>query len=281
MVCDMRIVDIFQDNQEEALHKDGHQNWHKLILNDLGRNHSEAVILPYESWSEPPSVLEPAFNGVRGEGDLEVNRIRSARRAKRSIRFACKTAEFDRMITLTTKENFTREEIQRLVERFIKLVREATGGKIDYIIVPEKHDSEKTSAGKRGSHHVHIAVQGRQDYKLLVSIWHYRICDGRGFVYVSNPFNKRTGKAYSPAQMASYLYKYVSKNISGADFNKKSYWISQNIAPPVRVVRLFRTYLDALCAAVEHFKKRGLSFGFDKYRSWQDEALGVYWLSAG
>ncbi len=237
--------------------------------------------MPHETWSQPPDVPERPFNGVRGEGDEEQTKIRSARRAKRAIRFACKTAEFDRMITLTTKDNFSRVQMQRKVEVFIKLFREATGGKIDYIVVPEKHDSEKTSESKRGSHHLHIAVRGRQDYKLLVSIWHYRICNGRGFVYVSNPFNKRSGKHYSSAQMASYLYKYVSKNISDVDFNKKSYWISQNIAPPVRTVLLFRTYLDALCAAVEHFKERGLSFGFEKHRSWKDESLGVHWLAAG
>lgn len=254
----MRGLDCFRDNQDEALHRDGHQNWYKLILNDLGRNHSEAVILPYETWSEPSSEPERVYNGVRGEGDHEANRERAARRAKRAIRFACKTAEFDRMVTLTTKDNFTRKEIQRLVEYFMKLLRQASGGKINYLVVPEKHDSEKTSAAKRGSHHVHIAVCGRQDYKLLVSIWHYRICKGRGFVHVSNPFNKRTRNAYSPAQMANYLYKYVSKNLSGVEFNKKSYWISQNIESPIRAVLLFHTYPDALCAAVEHFKERGL-----------------------
>jgi len=280
-MCIMRITDCFLSNQEEALHKNGHQNWYRLVTNDLGRNHSEAVIHPYETWSEPSEIPEPIFRGVRGEGDEEASRIRSARRAKRSIRFACKTAEFDRMVTLTTKDNFSRQEIQRLVEKFIRLLRDAAGGKINYIVVPEKHDSEKTSEGKRGSHHVHLAVCGRQDYKLLVSIWHHRICQGRGFVHVSNPFNKRTGKAYSPAQMANYLYKYVSKNLSGVEFNKKSYWISQNIAAPVRLVRLFRTYHEALCAAVEHFQELGLPFGFEMHRSWRDETLDVHWLAAG
>lgn len=275
------MLDIFQDNQHEALHRDGHRKWYRLITNDLGSNHSEAVIQPYETWSEPPTEDEPAYRGVRGEGDLEANRIRAARRAKRSIRFACKTAEFDRMLTLTTKDNFSRDEIRKKVERFIKLLREENAGKIAYIIVPEKHDSEKTSESKRGSHHVHIAIRGRQNYKLLVSIWHYRICNGRGFVFVTNPYNKRTRKAYSPSQIASYLYKYVSKSLSGVEFNKKSYWVSQNIAPPIRLVRLFTTYLDALCAAVAHFKERGLTFGFDKYRSWQDSTLDVHWLAAG
>jgi hypothetical protein len=277
----MRIIDCIKDNQDEALNKNGHQNWYRLITNDLGAKHSEAVIQPYETWSEPSEFPEPTFNGVRGEGDADASRIRSARRAKRAIRFACKTAEFDRMVTLTTKDNFTRPEMRRLVVKFIKLLRDASDDKINYIVVPEKHDSEKTSEGKRGSHHVHIAVCGRQDYKLLVSIWHHRICKGRGFVHVSNPFNKHTGKAYSAAQMANYLYKYVSKNISGVDFNKKSYWVSQNIAAPVRLVRLFRTYQEALVAAVEHFKERGLSFSFEGHRSWRDETLDVHWLAAG
>lgn len=280
-MCIVHVSDCFLDNQEDALHKDGHQKWHRLVINDLGQNHSEAVIHPYESWSEPSQFPEPAFNGVRGEGDPEATRLRSARRAKRAIRFACKIAGFDRLCTLTTKDNYTRPQMQRMAEEFIKELRRATGGKVDYIIVPEKHDSEDTSEGKRGSYHIHIAVRGRQDYKLLVSIWHYRICKGRGFVHVSNPFNKRTGKAYSPAEMANYLYKYVSKNLSGVEFNKKSYWISQNIAAPVRLVRLFRTYQEALCAAVDHFQERGLPYGFERHQSWRDETLGVHWLSAG
>lgn len=191
----MSVIDVFKTNQEEALNKDGHQKWHRLVLNDLGAKHSEAVIQQYETWSECPDPGQPAFRGLRGEGDREVNRIRAARRAKRSIRFACKTAEFDRMITLTTKDNYNRQEMQRMVGQFIKLVREATAGKINYIVVPERHDSDKTSPTKKDSHHVHIAVCGRQDYKLLVSIWHYRICKGRGFVHVSNPINKHTDKA--------------------------------------------------------------------------------------
>ena len=96
----MSVIDVFKANQEEALNKDGHQKWHRLVLNDLGTKHSEAVIQQYETWSECPDPGQPAFRGIRGEGDREANRIRAARRAKRSIRFACKTAEFDRMITL-------------------------------------------------------------------------------------------------------------------------------------------------------------------------------------
>lgn len=31
----MRITDCFIDNQEEALHKNGHQDWHRLVLLDF------------------------------------------------------------------------------------------------------------------------------------------------------------------------------------------------------------------------------------------------------
>lgn len=284
----MLVSDCLRANRDEIFQKDGCQHWFKLILNDLGRNHSEAVVLPYRTWPEPCLDPKPEWSDQIEEDVGEYkdyvaieNKARVARRAKRAIRFACKTAEFDRMITLTTKDNFTRDEMEIKASKFIRLLRQASGEVVQYVIVPEIHDSEKTSASKRGSHHLHIAVCGRQNYKLLVKIWHYRICGGRGFVFVTNPFNKHTGKVYSPAQMANYLSKYVSKNISGGGFGKKSYWISQNIAPPVRTVLLFRTYDEALRAAIEHFQALGLSFGTEKHRYWRDEAMNVLWLAAG
>lgn len=49
----MRVTDCILDNQDQILHKDGCQHWYKLILNDLGCAHSEAVILPHRTWPEP------------------------------------------------------------------------------------------------------------------------------------------------------------------------------------------------------------------------------------
>jgi len=119
-------------------------------------------------------------------------------------------------------------------------------------------------------------VQGRQDYKLLQSVWNYRICGGRGYVRVRNGSRKMNS-----ASIASYLSKYISKSISDVAANKKSYWISHNIAAPVHTVKLFRTVAEALFWLTEFYDSRGVSWGFGRGRCWQDASLGVIWLAAG
>ncbi len=101
----MRTIDSILDNQEEALHKNGHQEWHRLVLYDFNDGKQfEALIHKYETWSEPSEFPDPALRGVRGEGDIEKNRLRATRRAKKKIRHVCKSAQFDRMLTLTTRD---------------------------------------------------------------------------------------------------------------------------------------------------------------------------------
>lgn len=274
----MRISDCFLENQEEALHRNGHQNWYRLVLHDFNDGEQfEGLIHKYETWSEPSEFPEPAFRGVRGEGDIEKNRLRAARRARKKIRHACKSAQFDRMLTLTTKDAiFDRVEFQKMIEKFIRLVRKSTGDAMPYVLAVEKHDSAKTSEAKRGSLHAHIAVRGRQDYKLLQSVWNYRVCEGRGFVRVSNGTKKM-----NPGSIASYISKYISKTISDVAANKKSYWISQNIAAPVRTVRLFRNFHEALHWLITFYDSKEASWGFDKWRCWHDPSLDVLWLPAG
>lgn len=307
----MRITDCFIDNQEEALRKNGHQDWHRLVLLDFNDGKQfEGLIHKYETWSELPEIPEPPFRGVRGHGDIEKNRARAARRAKRKIRLACKSAQFDRMLTLTTRDAiFDRNVFQGMIEKFIRLTRKASGDALPYVLAIEKHDSNKTSEAKRGSLHAHIAVRGRQDYKLLHSIWNHRVCGGRGFVHVANGTKKM-----SAGSIASYLSKYIGKSINkpvegvalsiadavaqkraaderekaggeryplDPDANKKSYWISHNIAAPVRIVKLFKTLGEALSWLAAFYNSKGVSWGFDKWRCWHDPSLGVLWLPAG
>jgi|GEM_PF-2844388 len=272
---------IFRINQVEALNKDGHQNWHRLILHSFNDGlRYEAVIHRYETWSQPSDEPEPEFHGVRGEGDIEKNRERAARRAKRKIRFACKSAGFDRMVTLTTRQAiFDRDVFQKMMEKFIRLVRKATGASISYVLVLEKHDSEKTAEAKRGSLHAHVALKGRQDYKLLQAIWNFRVCSGRGYVRVTNGSRK-----LSSSRIAGYISKYASKSVSDVAFNKKSYWISHNIDKPERTVMLFKTQQEALNYVSHLFIERGLFSMMELAKgiySWCDEALGVIWIPAG
>ena len=270
-------LDCFQNNQEESQHKDGHQNWHRLVLHEFPiGNQFEAVIHRYETWSQPSDIPEPEFRGVRGEGDIERNRERAARRAKRKIRHSCKSARFDRMLTLTTRNAiFDRDEFQRMIEKFIRLVRKASGDALPYVLTLEKHDSEKTSEAKRGSLHAHVGVRGRQEYKLLQSVWNYRVCGGQGFVRVSNG-----SKKMSVGRIASYISKYISKTISDVAANKKSYWISHNIAAPVRTVKLFKDLSEALRWLEDYWAESGNQLSFDSRHYWQSGSLGVYWFTS-
>src|SRR5665647_2150197 len=78
------------------------------------------------------------------EGEIAKNRERAARRAKKRIRHACKSVRFDRMLTLTTRDAiFDRDEFQRMIEKFIRLVRKASGDALPYVLTVEKHDSKK------------------------------------------------------------------------------------------------------------------------------------------
>ncbi len=269
---------IFLENQEEALHKDGHQNWHRVVLYEFeGTGQLEGVIHKYETWSEPPDIEEPFPRGVRGLGDFERNRERAARRAKKKIRLACKSAQFDRMLTLTTRQAiFDRNEFHKMIEKFIRLVRKATGDAMPYVLAVEKHDSEKTSEAKRGSLHAHVGTRGRQNYKLLQAIWNYRVCGGQGFVRVSNGTKKMNSN-----RIAGYISKYIGKASSDVAFNKKSYWISHNIAAPTRTVMLFKTFIEALHWLTDFYDSKKASWGFDGGSCGHNHSLGVLWLAAG
>lgn len=79
---------IFRTNQDEALNKDGYQNWHRLVLHDFNNGEQfEAVIHKYETWSQPSDEPEIEFRGVRGEGEI-VKEIVSVRRAGQRKGFA-------------------------------------------------------------------------------------------------------------------------------------------------------------------------------------------------
>ena len=68
----------------------------------------------------------------------------------------------------------------------------------------------------------------------------------------------------NPGSIASYISKYISKSISDVAANKKSYWISQNIAAPVRTVKLFRTLQEAIAWLTAFYDTKGAAWGFDR-----------------
>jgi hypothetical protein len=163
-----------------------------------------------------------------------------------------------------------------MIRQFIEAINLATGNNVKYVLTLERHDGEKTSDAKRGSLHAHLAVSGRQDYKLLGSVWNHRICKGQGFVHVNNGTKKMNTRA-----IAGYISKYIGKELEEVDFNKKSYWISQNIEAPEKTCKLFKTMAEAVAWLTEFYDAQGAAWGTERWRCWMDSKLGVFWLPAG
>src|SRR5258708_180987 len=100
---------------------------------------------------------------ARGKSEnRERNDEVAGRAAKKRVRQACKTIGADRMITLTYRDNMTnRETALKHWDRFRR--RMGKHKQFHYVAVIEEQ--------KRGALHFHVAVQGRQCYQLLRSIW--------------------------------------------------------------------------------------------------------------
>lgn len=152
----------------------------------------------------------------------------AAKRAKQNVRLRCKTARVTHMITLTTRECITD------LDRFLKLWDAfrrtmACHSEFHYIAVPEPQ--------KRGAWHMHVAVSGRAALNLARRAW-LKVVGGRGkgYCHIRNPQGAHFGKQWKLDALASYIAKYIGKEIADARFNKKKYYTSRGINVPEAVV---------------------------------------------
>jgi hypothetical protein len=103
-----------------------------------------------------------------------------------------------------------------------------------YVAVPERQE--------RGAWHIHVAVNGRQNWKLLRSIWLSVISKAGTDGAVNDSirsfkkycvFKRIGGKGRAMRHLiATYIAKCVGKDAAGAGFNKKRYWTSKGIPIP-------------------------------------------------
>jgi hypothetical protein len=84
----------------------------------------------------------------------------------------------------------------------------------------------------------------------------------------------------SSHRIASYISKYVSKNLEESRFNKKSYWASRGTAKPNQYKIHFNADTDAFDIVVlvtQEFSMRG----FDDIVQYYDQLNSFYWFAAG
>ena len=204
----------------------------------------------------------------RGESEnTEDNLLDAAKRAKQQVRLRCKAIGADRMITLTYRENM--QDKVRLKRDFDSLRRRlgALGG-FQYVAVAERQ--------QRGAWHLHVAVCGRQNYRVLRSIWQSIVGFDNGNVHVRNPF-KEKGLRH---KLAGYLAKYITKGFSEHAMNEKRYWTSRGVVVPERMPIdhiLSDDPAEALKIAFAAAKRVGATL--DRCQTFWRQELGCFWLS--
>jgi hypothetical protein len=222
------------------------------------------------------SLFEERIASVRGEGDLEKNRLRSARRAKTQVRKRCKMIQADCMLTLTYRENMQDfERLQCDIKAFVARVRAL--GPFEYVMCVERQ--------QRGALHVHMACQRFpawmknadgikvKSYNLIRAIWRSVVGADNGAINLTSP--RRNGAH----RIASYIAKYIAKSIDDVVFNAKSYWCSRGIPKP-KVTKLWFDADDSTWELFALVAKWCLDSGYTDFSQYASSAGEFHWLAA-
>jgi hypothetical protein len=175
------------------------------------------------------------------------------------------------MLTFTVRKDvMNRDEFGQAVVKTLKLASANLGRKLHYVLTLELQ--------ARGVWHAHVALRGRQDWKLLISIWRFRVLPSYGTDGAVFDNIKRRGKGkFTSSQIARYISKYIGKEMDEVAFNKKGYWASKWIPAPVISVKYFDTKAEALRYLLEAVEARGQIFV--PARVWSHPDLDIHWFA--
>lgn len=195
----------------------------KLFLRDYG----EGLVEITWSFRERRALPEDVQRG-QSEDTLEIRKA-SVRRARRQITRKVLHGGLDHLLSLDFKDNVTElRPALRALRLFCDRVQaEIPGWK--YLATRERQ--------KRGAWHFHLAVQGRQDVKLLRAIWWSIVGDRGGNIDVSESRARKLKNRR--VYVAKYISKYIGKDLEDWQLNKKMYYHSKNVEdPPVEEVAI-------------------------------------------
>jgi hypothetical protein len=174
----------------------------------------------------------------------------------------------DHLLTLTHRENLEdRERADANLSLFLERVK-AENPDWKYLAVPERQ--------KRGSIHYHLAVHGWQDVRMLRRIWWGIVGEANGNIDVRSPQKGGGGKVrWGRVNLARYMAKYIGKDLSLYEMNKKNYWHSKNVLDPV-VQRVNFTNRVDIVARVSEFI---VASGGRVKKIWESESGSFGWIS--
>lgn len=195
------------------------------------------VYVPLQAYSKMEPGWEARHNEesdnrtLRGRSmNLEENAQRALRRARREVRILAANNDFKWWATFTIAEDRqdTRKTFLKL-NTWLKSEKRKVG-KFDYLIVPEQH--------KDAAIHFHALIGNNYKGELVEAI---NVKTGKPhkpfgrqvyhFKTYKYGFNK-VERIESQERIATYLTKYITKDMHATDFNKKHYWASRGLARP-------------------------------------------------
>ncbi len=210
------------------------------IKHQIPKIHSDLV---HGTITTHPRTLTDEERALKDAENLE----RAVRRAKQSVHFAARQIGADHLLTLTTRENITdRAQYFQIFQRFIRLVRTKilVNGLLvtvprkpyAYVAVPELQE--------RGAFHMHCAVVGRQDIKLLRACWYVALGshidaagdDAPGQIDVQYRQKRWGGQSetYKTFSLVRYLTKYIDKDFAHtAELGQHRYLKARDIPKPI------------------------------------------------
>jgi hypothetical protein len=223
---------------------------HEVYVHDLGHGQKEASISRAVVWEHVGTMSEDAYqmyleacerywSSPEGLAELaereQKNRERAARRAKTKVRRICKSMGVDALLTLTYRENM--EDLatcKKHMKEFVRRLRALIPG-FAYVAAFERQ--------KRGAWHVHMAIHKLpfnlawagvkvKSYAVVRAVWRRVVGDLGGNIDESR---KKRHSRKSPAQMASYISKYILKAFEqGEDYSNRYSSSAYDMPKPVR-----------------------------------------------
>ena len=177
-----------------------------------------------------PRIGRPPTGEPRSEESLE----RSQRRAKTGVRLLVTELAPTALVTFTTRETMTIDDLLCVWQKFCSLMRQA-GVDFEYVCVPERHPTNPQHF------HLHAAYRGRSSFANMRRFWHMALeaRHGRKVLLTlrgaESPGNidvqkiKSRDHLRSIRKIARYISKYITKDLI-SEFNRKRYWPSKGIS---------------------------------------------------
>ena len=172
------------------------------------------------------NVFTPSLSDIISDTKRSIKSSRN--RAKNMIYDYARSNDFDYFVTLTFNpdvvNSFDYSECGKRLSDWLANVRRRYAPDLKYLFVPELH--------KSGRYHFHGLIGNIGSLRLEDS-GHYTI-DGNTIYNLGNyklGFTTAT-KITDKYRTATYIGKYITKELSGHIKGKKHYWVSTNLSLP-------------------------------------------------